>query len=356
MTTILEPSSATIRVARPVPRRVTPNLFAISFGLAGLAQTWTNAVHVAGTPVAVADALWLLTGAVWLTTLAFYVRSLLTARRWRAELSDHVFGPFVSVPAIVGMLLAGGLQPHAPTAALALYWTSLVVALALAGHLLAVWALDDAPSTHWHPGYYLPSVGAPFVAAAEAVSFGHPSLAKLLFGIGALSWVLLGGILLHHLVGQERLPKPLLPTMAILLAPPVVAGNAWFAINGDHVDTVALGLAGYAALMIVTQFGLIPAYRTAPFGPGWWSFSFPYAATVGNALTWLVAAHVDHRRVLADLMLAALTAFIALLAVRTATALARRTFLPPAPVTAAADVAAAAAPRGVSSPEPRAAA
>ena len=198
----------------------------------------------------------------------------------------------------------------------------------LAGHLLAIWALDDSPSTHWHPGYYLPSVGAPFVAATEAVTFGQPTLARLLFGIGALSWVLIGGILLHHLVGQERLPTALLPTMAILVAPPVVAGNAWFAINGDHADTLALGLAGYAILMITTQLGLIPAYRTAPFGPGWWSFSFPYAATVGNAITWLAVEHVNHQPLWTYLLLTVITTLIGYLAARTLIALARRTFLP----------------------------
>jgi tellurite resistance protein len=313
---------------RPAPRRITPNLFAISFGLAGVAQTWSTAARLTPAPAAVAAALWVLDGAVWLTTLAFYLRSLSVGRRWRTELADRIFGPFVSVPAIVGMLLAGGLEPHAHVAGLALYFGSLVVALALAGHLIAVWALDDAPSTHWHPGYYLPSVGAPIVGAAEAATFGYASLARLLFGFGVISWVLIGGILLHHLVGQERLPEPLLPTMAILVAPPVVAGNAWFAINGTHIDDLALGLAGYAVLMVIVQFSLIPAYRTAPFGPGWWSFSFPYAATVGNAIAWLAAEHVAGRIVWTYLLLTAITAFIGYLAIRTARAIAHDTFVP----------------------------
>ncbi len=195
-------------------------------------------------------------------------------------------------------------------------------------HLIAVWALDDAPSTQWHPGYYLPSVGAPIVGAAEAATFGYGSLARLLFGFGVISWVLIGGILLQHLVGQERLPKPLLPTMAILVAPPVVAGNAWFAINGLHVDDLALGLAGYAVLMIIVQVSLIPAYRTAPFGPGWWSFSFPYATTVGNAILWFAAEHVAGQTAWTYLLLAAITAFIAYLSVRTVRAMARDTFVP----------------------------
>jgi len=313
---------------RPAPRRITPNLFAISFGLAGLAQTWTVAGRVTPLPSAVRDGLWIIAAAVWVVTLGFYLRSVIAGKRLQTELADHIFGPFVSVPAIVGILLAGGLEPYARIPALVLYLVSIGAALLLAGKLLAIWALDDAPSTQWHPGYYLPSVGAPIVAAGVAANFGYLDLARLLFGSGIVSWVLIGGILLHHLVGQQRLPAPLLPTMAILLAPPIVAGNAWLAINGGRADGIALGLAGYALLMATVQVGLISAYRGVPFGPGWWSYSFPLAATVTNAILWLRVEHVAHENVWTYGMLGVLTAFIGYLVARTAIRLARHDFLP----------------------------
>ena len=258
-----------------------------------------------------------------------YLRSLVRGRRWRTELDDRIYGPFVSVPAIVGLLLAGGLQPHARTAGLALYVVSLAVAVILAGRLLGGWILDDAPPVQWHPAYFLPSVGAPLVAAGEAANFGYPALARLLFGFGGISWMLIGGILLHHLLAQPPLRAPLIPTMAILLAPPVVAGNAWFAINGVRGDGVALALAGYAVLMIMVQVALVPAYRGVPFGPSWWSFSFPYAATTGYGLTWLAAADVAGRTWWTYLLLTAITSFIGYLATRTIAALVRHTFLTP---------------------------
>ncbi|HEX8767950.1 MAG TPA: hypothetical protein VF714_06240 [Jatrophihabitans sp.] len=54
----------------------------------------------------------------------------------------------------------------------------------------------------------------------------------------------------------------------------MVAGSAWFAINGAQPGALALGLAGYAVLMALVQLRLIPVSRRVPFGPGWWSFSF----------------------------------------------------------------------------------
>jgi tellurite resistance protein len=246
----------------------------------------------------------------------------------RTELADHTFGPFVSVPAIVGMLLAGGLEPYARTPGVLLYLASIGAAFAVAGRLLAIWLLDDSPSTQWHPGYFLPVVGAPIVGSAVAANFGYLGIARLLFGSGVISWIFIGGILLHHLVGQQRLATPLLPTMAILIAPPIVASNAWFAINGGRADGIALGLAGYALLMAMVQLGLIPAYRTVPFGPGWWSYSFPFAATAVNAILWLNVEDAQHRDVWTYLILAIITAFIGYLAVRTLIRLIHRDFLP----------------------------
>ena len=55
--------------------------------------------------------------------------------------------------------------------------------------------------------------------------------------------MLLGSIIAQRLYVVPALPPPLLPTIAIELAPPVVAGNSWFAINGGRVDTPAAILA-----------------------------------------------------------------------------------------------------------------
>ncbi len=105
------------------------------------------------------------------------------------------------------------------------------------------------------------------------------------------------------------------------------AGNAWFAINGGRVDDVGLGLAGYALLGAIVQLGLIPAYRTVPFGPGWWSYSFPFAATAGNVVAWLAAEHTTHQDAWTCAVLAVITAFLGYLAGRTVVALSRQ-FLP----------------------------
>ena len=55
--------------------------------------------------------------------------------------------------------------------------------------------------------------------------------------------------------------------MATWIAPPVVAGNAWFAINGRGIDAIALGLAGTPCSMAIVKLAPTPAHRTAVVRP-----------------------------------------------------------------------------------------
>jgi tellurite resistance protein len=124
-----------------------------------------------------------------------------------------------------------------------------------------------------------------------------------------------------------ELPKPLLPTIAIELAPPVVAANSWLAINGGRVDTTAAVISGFAVLMVLAQLRLLPLYRTAPFGPAYWAFSFPAAAAATCGLHWLGLEHVPGATGLGYALVGLLSAGFLLLAARTLVALWRGTFL-----------------------------
>ena len=59
------------------------------------------------------NVLWILTGLVWLTTLAAYVANITRQHRWSTALSDPTFGPFAALIVIVPMLLAVALARQA---------------------------------------------------------------------------------------------------------------------------------------------------------------------------------------------------------------------------------------------------
>ena len=248
--------------------RLPPNLFAIPFGLAGLAQCWTVGHDLGTAPGWPGNALWVVTAAVWLLVAGAWF-----SRHWRPadlarELADPTTGPFVAVSAIVPMLLGAALARQLPTAGHVVFLVALGATLLAGGWLSGQWILSETTLAQWHPGYFLPTVGGGLIAAAVSAGFGWDPLARLMFGYGAVCWIVLGSIILTRLFTAPALPVPLRTTLAIELAPSVVAGLAWFRINGGRVDAVALGPAGYALLMAMVQVRLVPLYRPLPFGPG----------------------------------------------------------------------------------------
>jgi len=311
--------------------RVTPNVFGAPFGFCGLAQCWATAHATAGTPRWVADALWILAAAVWVTTLIWYGRGVIRSGRLRTELRDPVFAPFTALIVIVPMFFGVALADHARTAGEVVFGIALALTVAVGGWLSGAWIVADLQLAQWHPGYFLPTVGGGLIGSAGSAAFGHDTLAMAMFGYGVVCWLLLGTIILLRLFTVPALPPPLRPTIAIEVAPPVVAGNVWFLMNGGRIDAVAAGLAGYAVLMILVQLRLIPVYRRVPFGPGWWAFSFSYAAAFTLGVHWVGAARVPGHTIWTAALLAVLTIGIVALTVPTVRRLAAGTYLPTAP-------------------------
>ena len=288
---------------------ITPNMFGIAYALAGLANCWGYAAALRLAPAAVADALLVITALVWLVLVAGYLWQV--PRRpggWRRELADPVLAPFLSLAPIVGMLLATGLMPHAPAPGRWLFGIFAVVTLVAAGWITGQWISEDLDVDRLHSGYVLPAVAGGLVAAIGAALAGWTGIAEAFLGLGVLSWLLIGSVIMARLVLRPRLPAPLTPTLAIEVAPPA--------------------LAGFTALSVVVQLRLIPVYWGLSFGPAFWAFAFPYSAAATFALHWINYGKPAGRTVLAWVVLVAITAFIAVLAVLTAAALARRRFLP----------------------------
>jgi tellurite resistance protein len=113
-----------------------------------------------------------------------------------------------------------------------------------------------------------------------------------------------------------------MPSMAIELAPPAVAGSAYFALH-PRPDLVAYGIAGYAAVTLIAQLRLLPLYRGLSFSPSFWTFTFPCAAMASLALRWLAAEHPAGEKVYAWIIVAAVSALVAAIAVRTIIGLGR---------------------------------
>ncbi len=157
---------------------------------------------------------------------------------------------------------------------------------------------------------FLPTAAGGLIGANAAAQVHLHALAVASFGIGVICWVMLGSVIMNRLFTHPSLPNALVPTIAIELGIPAVAGLAYFAVAGRTMSFVACALGGYAVLMALAQVRLIPVYRRLSFTPGAWSFAFAYAAAAADALVGLAIKKPPASAGYAIAVIALLTAFV----------------------------------------------
>ena len=308
-------------------RRIPPNFFSICIGLAGLADAWRGAVGLLGTPEQVADTLYAVAAVVWLALVIAYL-----GQGWRqvmADLRDPVLSPFVPLAVITPLILATALTTAAFTAARVLVVIFLVLTIAIGGWLTGQWIAGRLDLDSVHPGYFLPTVAGGLLGAFAAATVHLHAVAEASFGIGISCWLLLSSVLLGRLFFRPMLPAALVPTLAIEITPPVIAGIAYFEITGGRIDFIARALAGYAILMALVQLRFIPLYARLAFTPGFWAFTFAYAAAALDSLLWLTYTRPAGARAYGVCVLALITILLAGIAARTLVAIKRHEFFPP---------------------------
>ncbi|SNY42636.1 C4-dicarboxylate transporter [Paractinoplanes atraurantiacus] len=287
------------------------NLFGIAFGLAGLAGTWTASSAAGLVPGFVGDALWWAVLVVWLTLLGRYL-----VKASPADLRHPVLGPFAALVPTTGLLMGGRLAGTWLTGGRVVIAVMLVLATVFAGWFVAHLLSGGLDVDTLHAGYLLPTVAASLVGAQSAALAGWHAVAVGAFGVGILFWFLIGALLLGRLALRPALPGPLLPTMAIFSAPPAVAGNAWYAINGGTLDTIDLLLLGTMVPLLLVQLFLTPNYLRQPFAHGFWALTFTIAASGTYTIHWLTGEHATAWRPLSWLVLTVVTVLIGLIAVK----------------------------------------
>jgi len=279
-----------------------------------------------GTSPAVPDAIDILAAVVLLVLGCLYAAQ--GPRRVLADLRDPVLSPFVAVPAITAMMLAAALASDAFTAGRVLVVIFLAVTIVIGGWLGGRWVASDTDPASVHPGYYLPTIAGGLVGAITLSQVHLHGLAEASFGIGILSWLLLGSVVMHRLITAKALPAALQPVTAIEVAPPALAAVAWFALASRGVDLIACAIGGYLVLMALVQMRLIPVYLKLRFSAGFWAFTFSYAIAITCALEWITRTNPPGATAYAIAAITLITVFIAAIAARTVIAIARGQFLP----------------------------
>ncbi|NMO51096.1 transporter [Actinoplanes sp. TBRC 11911] len=301
----------------PPPTRLPLNTLAVAFGLAGLAGIWSVAADQLGAPEFISTVLWVIVGAVWLgLMIAHTVRGSRTTDTLADQLRHPAQGPIAALLPVVGMLVGAQVHRVASRTGLVIVVFFVVVAAGFAAWMLAHWVDGNLRMESVHGGYFLPTVAGGYIAAGSLAHVGLPELGYCAFAVGTFFWLVIGTLILTRVAVHQDLPAPLVPTLAIFVAPPAVGGSAWFALAGMHSDLVAMFLAGITTILALMQVALLPRYLRLSFSLGFWSFTFPYAAVARFAVEWLGLEKPAEWKIWAWAVVLAISAFIVVIAVR----------------------------------------
>jgi len=297
--------------------RLPLNAFGIAFGTAGIAGTWTAASVELGSPRVIAEALWGVATLAWLTTIIRYLARPGGVRAIRDDLRHPVFGPFAALVPAVGSLLSAHVAGWLPLVGAVGVWTTAVVSTVFGAWFVAsLLTTPRAPGT-LHGGYLLPTVAASLLTAQSLATIGQPTLAVGFFAAGILFWLLIGAVLLVRTATGPAIPPPLFPTLAILSAPPAVAGNAWWTISDGAWSTLDTVLVGTMVAFLLPHVFLVTRYLRTGFAIGFWAMTFTAAASATYGVRAIIAADAGTPGVVAAwVVVAAATLLVATIAVR----------------------------------------
>lgn len=300
-----------------MPTRIPLNTLAIPLGLAGLAQVWTVGTSTLGLPSGLGQAFWLTAAISWVWTLAVHVhRGTRTDQQFSHQLMHFAQGPLAALLPIAAMLIGAGLHRTVPLAGTVLTLISMAAAAAFAAWILSFWMRGEMPLESVHGGYFLPISAAGLVGALTAAETGLDWLAVGSFAIGIFFWLVISVFFFLRLALRPAMPAPLIPTLAIMIAPPAVASAAWLRISGGQPNHLFEGLSAMTAFMVLIQIMLLPRYRALPFSLGFWSFTFPVASVAALAITWLNQLQPFAWQAITVAVLAAVTALVLAIATK----------------------------------------
>lgn len=311
--------------ARPLWARVQPGQFAPALGISGLALLLRRALGGAGS---IDLCLLILAVGVWLVVALCILGKYLRYRSFLSlDLADPLRAPFMVTAGIALEVIGVGLGAWSLVLGRAFWLVGLGVTLTATLFLFRQWLTQTIQPAQMTPAWFFPIVG-PGVAAIGGAGLGFPELSLLLYVGSGVGWLMMLPLMLSRLCLHDLPPPPMLPTLAILLAPPSIGAIAWAEMSHDPSSPLVLGLFGGALLMGLICLAVLPELLRAPFGPASWAYSFPLAALANAALVVAAAHPTPGWQMLAGALLGLAVAVIVGLMLRTLWALWQGRFLP----------------------------
>lgn len=317
--------------ARPLALPLAPaSFFAMTLGLAETGNAWRLASTVWGVPPLAGELLQLLAVLSFVWWLAVYLNKWVRHRDAAvAEARDPVQSAFLALIPESVILVALALHPYDDGAARLFFWVGSAANIAYGAYRLSrLWAQDHQPA-QIAPPIFLTFTASILVNALVAGLFGYTAYGWMLFGIGAVSWLVMDSVIAQQLATGGLAAKTR-NFMGIYMAPSVVALAAYQVLGGSEVSaSLSLALTGYALFLALALAMAWRWLREQAFAAGYWAYTFGVATLAQGLLLMVERTHDPVLNTVAGVVFGLSLLLTASVAVGSLRLLARGAYYPP---------------------------
>lgn len=254
------------------------SFFATVMGLCGLTLAVKRAEAALEIGNNLSFALFLAAVCLFLALATIYT---LKAARYAHAISEEWHHPvrisFFPAMSISLILLGTAAHGFSETASFVFWALGSALHLMMTLSVMTAW-IDHSrfEVVHTNPAWFIPIVGNVLVPLV-GVHHAPADISWFFFSIGLLFWLILLTLVINRLIFHTPLLGRMVPTLAILLAPPSVAFLSWISLT-KTLDPTARILYFAAAFFFLLLLLQIRKFAKLQFALSWWAYSFPLAA------------------------------------------------------------------------------
>lgn len=174
---------------------------------------------------------------------------------------------------------------------------------------------------HMNPAWFIPAVGN-IIVPLSGVEHASPEISWFFFSVGFVFWVILMVIFFNRIIFHDPLPEKLLPTLFILIAPPIVGFVAYTKLTGDlsEFGKILYYIGLFFTILLLSQ---VRMFSKVKFYLSSWAYMFPLAAATIASILMHNLTHIHGFKIIAMILYIMIAVLFLVLIFRTAVAVIR---------------------------------
>jgi tellurite resistance protein len=254
------------------------SFFAVVMGLTGATIAWQRAETIWGLNAVVSSTLLAISSVIFAVIMIVYAIKIIRypdeIRREFQNITKLSFFPAISISLL---LLSIAFMDLLPGFSQALWIIGASVHFFFSVAIISIWIRHPSLEiNHISPAWFIPVVGN-ILAPIAGVVYAPVEISWFFFSIGLVFWIALFTILFYRLLFHNPLPERLLPTLFILIAPPVVGFISYVKLTGV-VDSMARILYYFGLFVFILMIPQLRMLSRIKYYLSWWAYTFPLAA------------------------------------------------------------------------------